>query len=300
MERITYTCEIITPMFLAGADGVTPELRAPSIKGALRFWWRALNGHLPIGDIKGQDGTIVSKGLKNQEAQLFGGAGENGGRSPILIQIMTAAPLRYGNAGLVPHKGFMQQAAFETGQTFQIKLTLVKNDHAMDFPKLKALFELSCILGGLGKRSRRGMGSLKITGSTDAGDHFPKKVDLEYIHSLISSISPFYRLEHDTIHFVYPGMSPGFGYVTAVQLGKPDQDPTSTISWATHKVKENNGMSYDPSMGHANRGRYASPLYVSVINDPLRTVITTLNLAPDKNEDKASLKVQQDFKKRLL
>jgi len=33
-------------MFLAGADGVTPELRAPSIKGAMRFWWRACNGHL--------------------------------------------------------------------------------------------------------------------------------------------------------------------------------------------------------------------------------------------------------------
>jgi CRISPR-associated protein Cmr1 len=31
METITFTCKIITPMFLAGADGQTPELRAASI-----------------------------------------------------------------------------------------------------------------------------------------------------------------------------------------------------------------------------------------------------------------------------
>ncbi len=47
-------------MFLAGADGTTPELRAPSIKGALRFWWRAMNGHLSLEE------------LRKQESDLFG------------------------------------------------------------------------------------------------------------------------------------------------------------------------------------------------------------------------------------
>jgi len=61
MEKITFTCETITPMFIAGADGQTPELRAPSIKGALRFWWRAVNGHLSL------------KELKEREAEIFGG-----------------------------------------------------------------------------------------------------------------------------------------------------------------------------------------------------------------------------------
>ncbi len=30
MNTIKFECEIITPMFLAGADGKTPELRPPS------------------------------------------------------------------------------------------------------------------------------------------------------------------------------------------------------------------------------------------------------------------------------
>lgn len=61
MKTITFHCETITPMFLAGADGQTPELRAPSIKGAMRFWWRAMNGDKPL------------KQLKKEEAELFGG-----------------------------------------------------------------------------------------------------------------------------------------------------------------------------------------------------------------------------------
>ena len=64
MQTITFTCETITPMFLNGADGTTPELRAPSIKGALRFWWRAMNGHLTIRE------------LQKREVELFGGSYE--------------------------------------------------------------------------------------------------------------------------------------------------------------------------------------------------------------------------------
>lgn len=36
-------CEIITPMFLGGADNspdAEPELRPPSIRGAMRWWFR--------------------------------------------------------------------------------------------------------------------------------------------------------------------------------------------------------------------------------------------------------------------
>ncbi|WP_201721812.1 type III-B CRISPR module RAMP protein Cmr1 [Desulfotomaculum copahuensis] len=40
--RITFECRVLTPMFIAGADGLTPEFRAPSLKGAMRFWWRAV------------------------------------------------------------------------------------------------------------------------------------------------------------------------------------------------------------------------------------------------------------------
>ncbi|MEZ4884825.1 MAG: type III-B CRISPR module RAMP protein Cmr1 [Chitinophagales bacterium] len=76
MQSITFECEVITPMFLAGADGSTPELRPPSIKGALRFWWRALNGHLPIEE------------MREKEVKIFGGAiDDKAFKSNILVRI---------------------------------------------------------------------------------------------------------------------------------------------------------------------------------------------------------------------
>ncbi len=42
MKTIEASFEIVTPMFISGADDVA-DLRPPSIKGALRFWWRALH-----------------------------------------------------------------------------------------------------------------------------------------------------------------------------------------------------------------------------------------------------------------
>ena len=85
MKTITFHCETITPMFLAGADGKTPELRPPSIKGALRFWWRAMNGHLveKKKDKNGKEYWDYTE-LKKQEAEIFGGTDR---RSNFLITV---------------------------------------------------------------------------------------------------------------------------------------------------------------------------------------------------------------------
>lgn len=44
MEKLTVTLKTVTPMFLGGANpNDTAELRAPSIKVALMFWYRAID-----------------------------------------------------------------------------------------------------------------------------------------------------------------------------------------------------------------------------------------------------------------
>jgi len=72
------------------------------------------------------------------------------------------------------------------------------------------------------------------------------------------------------------------------------------ISNATHRIKQEAGYAYDPSMGHAFKGRYASPVFVSVVGTSKKPVITTLNIAPDKNAHQASLMIQEDFKRLIL
>ena len=40
--EIEATYRVVTPMFCGGAGAGSAELRMPSFKGVLRFWWRAL------------------------------------------------------------------------------------------------------------------------------------------------------------------------------------------------------------------------------------------------------------------
>jgi CRISPR-associated protein Cmr1 len=171
-------------MLLAGADGTTPELRAPSIKGALRFWWRAMNGHLSLKD------------LKEKESQIFGGtSGDSGLRSSFTLQILSqpmetihsnetwkdigyeqrisqtgniyfAAPNRdVSNIGVgylfysMWLDGANPRPCIKANQEFSLKIVILKNEYKDDIlNSLKGLV----YLGGLGSRSRRGAGSFRI------------------------------------------------------------------------------------------------------------------------------------------
>ena len=46
MQEVTFDVQTVTPLFLAGADQATAELRAPSFRGEMRYWLRALVGGL--------------------------------------------------------------------------------------------------------------------------------------------------------------------------------------------------------------------------------------------------------------
>lgn len=171
MHTITFTCEIITPMFLAGADGTTselkfpPELRPPSFKGVLRFWWRAMHGNMAIAV------------LKQEEAVLFGGGGEKARRSPVMITIDSdhAIIQRNGDIGIDQQKqpgiGYLfystmfvqKRDCFKSGSEFAISLSSYSLE-SLEWT-VKA-FACLVFFGGLGSRTRRGAGSIfvKATG----------------------------------------------------------------------------------------------------------------------------------------
>jgi len=165
-------------MFLAGADGKTPELRPPSIKGALRFWWRALNGHLTLEQ------------LKNQEALIFGGSGNDEGRSRFVIrtnilQQQIKASYKdiiwdYSNNQLKPNyegQGYLfystimqrdnQKPYFDKGMRFNVEISSNDKDVLKEIANLFVLFS---IFGALGTRSRRGAGNFFIKKLNDVNN----------------------------------------------------------------------------------------------------------------------------------
>ena len=52
-KKIEAEFTIVTPMFIGDANQEADDVRPPSLKGALRFWWRALNWGRMLADERG-------------------------------------------------------------------------------------------------------------------------------------------------------------------------------------------------------------------------------------------------------
>lgn len=150
-------------MFLAGADGQTPELRAPSIKGAMRFWWRAMNGHLVVK----KDGRWDYSELKRQEGEIFG---ETSLKSSFSIEVVEksaiadfsysgkeyASAIKYFQYSLIHHN---DRIGITPGFEFSIRLQS-RNNQVLQIAA--NLVWILANIGGVGTRARRGGGAFSI------------------------------------------------------------------------------------------------------------------------------------------
>jgi CRISPR-associated protein Cmr1 len=179
MQKIIFQCETITPMFLAGADGKTPELRPPSIKAAMRFWWRAINGHLQLPDLKEKEALIFGGSGKNEERSKFSIRVKNIQGTPTNkkfpsrnvntkvkgkdIQINVLEYLAYGT--LEYKKGFGQvfiRDYYPAGTTFNIEIDFHNTIDKLF--NIKEIIGLISQVGGLGSRARNGFGRFSVKG----------------------------------------------------------------------------------------------------------------------------------------
>ncbi|MDQ7005467.1 MAG: type III-B CRISPR module RAMP protein Cmr1 [Ghiorsea sp.] len=78
MNTIEATYRIVTPMFIGGAEGKPDDgIRPPSFKGALRFWWRALNWTkvYNIADLHKKEAELFGSAAKMNDGKQTGGQG---------------------------------------------------------------------------------------------------------------------------------------------------------------------------------------------------------------------------------
>lgn len=278
MEKIIFECETITPMFLAGADGVTPELRAPSIKGALRFWWRALHGHLPLAD------------LKTQEAKIFGGT-EPARRSMLTLKAINFPSISDLSVDYpTPHNKNFPKKAISTGFLFNIQLGISKQD-IFTVEYAKALFILFSIFGSLGNRSRRGFGSLKINKIN--GELFKVEESKSYILELITKVSPSFKM-----HVISPTSK--YPYLRDFIISQKKYTLID-IGQATHDVMfnddtSNNKEEYKATLG-AGAPRFSSPVYISCLPSG-HLIISKLN-TQSPNMTKVNIKLSDALIKKL-
>jgi CRISPR-associated protein Cmr1 len=184
-ERIDVTYRVVTPLFCGGAGGDTAEVRLPSFKGVLRWWWRALAWSQLGGDL----GEVC-----RDENALFGSAG--GGQSKVSMRLIPSTAPKWIDSGKhlridgtidgkiveegARYLGYGVMGAFgkDAGKLtraclmapFELKLELRVRD--LDRTKLERLLDALRavgLLGGFGAKSRRGYGSLVLRSMSVGG-----------------------------------------------------------------------------------------------------------------------------------
>lgn len=204
MPWTTLQLQVTTPLFCAGDDQTGSAVRVPSLRGAMRFWFRAL-----AGTIAGDDLTLLAR----MEEAVFGSAQSP---SPVSMRIrgepkatsrnsapkfIQEPPNKGGRRGGPVGRGIRQprddgkwvvyllgqglaDAADRTlrrdfidvGRPVSVDFRFSGNE-SVDTLVLASLW-LLCMYGGLGARTRRGFGGLAITGAEGdlPGDWSPETV----------------------------------------------------------------------------------------------------------------------------
>ncbi|MBN1484236.1 MAG: type III-B CRISPR module RAMP protein Cmr1, partial [Chloroflexia bacterium] len=177
MPQLQVTLETVTPLFLGGADGRSAELRPSSFRGALRFWLRALLGAHIGNDLEE---------LRRQENTVFG---STSGASPVVVRTFPLA-LPEPEAIRIDYRvnpGMMYllwttsrpvRTAFPAQQTrFRLVLSTRPGCHQQiaipAFQRAAGALWLLVYLGGIGTRSRRGLGSLRVVSVDGWPDGLP-------------------------------------------------------------------------------------------------------------------------------
>lgn len=177
---LTARFRILTPLFLGDAFH-RPRLRAPAIKGVLRFWYRALD-----------------PGFKEREGALFGGQANKIGQSPWLLTVeknSLGQPVPFAGGGIgLNYLGYPfklrggEREAIAPGKVMTLHCLIPTRGHD---PQLRRALagSLWCLghLGALGTRSRRGFGALALESWEGIEGDWPELEALPLLAGMLSA-----------------------------------------------------------------------------------------------------------------
>ena len=176
-DSLSVSLKLVTPVlgggYRAGQLDDVDIVRVPTIRGHLRFWWRALfAGKHPTG-----------RALYDAESQLWGGVG--GGeprRSQVDVRVEVRSrgeeeahdidPRRTDGAyALFPARGEKggDPRSRRTQTTFLLSITAPTSA----LVAVRAAVQAWILFGGYGGRTRRGLGAITVTGD-DASQWLPR------------------------------------------------------------------------------------------------------------------------------
>ena len=280
MEQIKYNLETVTTSFCQDARQKRAELRPASFKGLLRYWYRA-----SIAE------TRLIK-LHKRENQLLGSTEEAASFAIKINDINQINNKRQYQTREcpVPHwenkknKNSFKSKGLKEGVVFDLELSFRNKISKQKMKQIKAAFEISLLLGGVGQRSRRGFGSIHATNwkFNTKRDFLGTVVNkLSILKDRNYQIKDSYLTVKENREYNYPVIKDVFVGTQGSKEGllkKIGQASSNNAKWDSSGYKD----------------RMASPAYVSIkeIGGNFYPIITKLEVAED---DKVNTNVLKDF-----
>jgi CRISPR-associated protein Cmr1 len=167
MTTLTFQLELITPCFCGGAEpDKHAEIRAPSIRGQLRWWFRTLGGFKSLADAK--------MDVRQQERLVFGSvAGGEGSAGRLVVRV--AAPTGCGLTDsaefrapdMASPEGYflfpLRQKTRQKSALPSFTLQLVWRGMPALQGEIQSLGAVLGHLGSIGFRGRRAMGAMAFS-----------------------------------------------------------------------------------------------------------------------------------------
>lgn len=213
-QSLTAVYKITTPMFLGGENQQADALqfRNASFKGALRFWWRALNWGRVL-KAAANDPEQALKALHAEEGALFGQASDRGNSHQSLVwlnsRLRNAQVVRHSanddslknvayllglglwsnnDKGPAGHRG-IQRDYLQAGATVELELSFLPAASAEQITQTRQAAMALGFFGGLGSRDRRGLGSLALQSTINIDGQKKQITELDDIRQFVKGLA---------------------------------------------------------------------------------------------------------------
>ena len=325
--RATY--RIVTPMFIGDAEQKASGISPASVKGALRFWWRALRWGQIRTEI--QSDTAALQHLHKEEAELFGTSADNGKAARFTLRVNAQnVSVTHGtdwpNGGNDP-SGYLGIGLWESGsrakgnfqphreyikenQNFSVEMLASANLSTEIIQQLRDALTAWGLFGSLGSRARRAFGSIAIESLDNALLQFDSVNDYQAaVSKLLSTYRvasigqpPFTAISKNTQFSISDKLesSARFAHATLGTAFKNYRGQPSNLRGSKKRVF---GMPYAGGTRAEGEARRASPLlfHVHPIGSKFVGAVLFLPAAfhPDPSLENVEYSLASGFLKQL-
>lgn len=280
MKVLKIKLEVLTHMFSSGSN--CAEFRVTELKALMRSTFRELYEFKDIDDMREKEGELFGRTPDKNDSD----ESKKRIKSPIAIRTEKVIRDKISLENMLPHKKGNGKTQCIKAST-EVLVEIISNNSG-DLDIYIEILILSSVIGALGKRSRKGFGSFRVSEiKGDSSSNYEKYNELlksspldifmefkEKSENRKHEIRNFAKnIDENILEFDNLECGLNFPYVTKINIVELKDNSYTDIlykvSELTHKrlgdnFENNNDVKYILGNWSGKMNRFASPIYVSI------------------------------------